>query len=280
MASQTEILQAIWSLSPGPWVSLPTLSSGDWYNGEMHEPHTVDDRWFSRERTIDYYFSPITYDMHSKGRTRTNVTGVGVLFADLDGSEVKLTPSLPMPNLIVASGTPGHRHVYWFLDRAYPLVEWERHAKGTTEYLGADPGGWDATQVLRVPGTKNHKQSPATDVEATYFNDKYRYRLVDFPVAKKPHIVVANEALPPLPEFTREQLHGVIQNNWGRLTVEEQLLISGRELVRDRSKLIWKLIQNWRLRGMSEITMFALLSIAPFNKWADQPEKLWSQIHK
>jgi hypothetical protein len=72
---------------------------------------------------------------------------------------------LPMPSAIVHSG--GGLHVYWISQTPMSPREWEGYAEGlkallVREAVKCDTGlTTDAARLLRVPGTLNHKYTPA-----------------------------------------------------------------------------------------------------------------------
>lgn len=119
----------------------------------------------------DLYFSPMLYSVPR--RKKASVKATPVVYADTDGFD----PSrfLVKPSINVES-SEGHTHSYWVLDRgdyapsdvsrvarAIALAHDERDEDGNK--IGVDPGGWDLTQLLRVPGTVNQKVERRKDGE-------------------------------------------------------------------------------------------------------------------
>lgn len=63
----------------------------------------------------------------------------------------------PEPTLRVQSSTEDRQHIYWLLDEPITDVnEFENYNRTLQYVLEADPGGWDATQLLRPPETTNY----------------------------------------------------------------------------------------------------------------------------
>lgn len=87
---------------------------------------------------------------------------------------------LPDPSAIVHSG--GGFHVYWISDVAMSPQGWRSYSEGLKQLLLAeglkcDTGlTTDSCRLLRVPGTKNHKYSPARTVKVLHLGQDY-----DFP---------------------------------------------------------------------------------------------------
>jgi hypothetical protein len=91
--------------------------------------------------------------------------GSHVAWAEFDGNEPKDYGAVPVPQLRIQSSTEGHTHCYWnlgFFDTDRDSVE--ARNKTLTRILHADPSGWDCNQVLRPPGTFNHKRGLQTEV--------------------------------------------------------------------------------------------------------------------
>ncbi len=108
----------------------------------------------------DVYIGVLPRWRHGGGRA--DVVGDGrTVWVDLDLPDGlrALEPVDPAPSLVVASGAPGHVHVYWRLLRAVPPRTIER-ANGRLAFaLGGDLRAGDAARILRPPGTVNHKHS-------------------------------------------------------------------------------------------------------------------------
>lgn len=118
----------------------------------------------------DVYFSPMLYSVPRRKKSTVQVTPVCYADTDqFDPSRYLIAPTLN----VETSG--GHTHSYWVLDsneysredvsrvsRAIALAHDERDAEGNK--IGVDPSGWDLTQLLRVPGTKNTKRGTAEPV--------------------------------------------------------------------------------------------------------------------
>jgi hypothetical protein len=87
-------------------------------------------------------------------RIKENATGIHTLWGDLDGTHVPKGEL--MPTALVQS-SPGHYHCYWRLADSIPPQAAELLNKRLAVEIGADPSGFDLTQLLRVPGTANYK---------------------------------------------------------------------------------------------------------------------------
>jgi KaiC/GvpD/RAD55 family RecA-like ATPase len=124
------------------------------------------------------YFGPALY--RSPGEiSKENVLGTQVLWAEFDGNAPKpdiLGDKVPHPSMRIKSSSEGHEHFYWHLDYFATDKEFiEDTNRAITYTLHADSSGWDATQILRPPGTKNHKRDKFVRVisqnQTEYSND-------------------------------------------------------------------------------------------------------------
>lgn len=71
------------------------------------------------------------------------------LYVDLDHAEIDR--DFPPPTLVVAS-SPGRWQAYWRLTAPVRPAAGETLNRRLAAALGADPSGWDLTQLLRLPG--------------------------------------------------------------------------------------------------------------------------------
>lgn len=100
-----------------------------------------------------------------------NVLGSRVLYLDFDGNaldavyKLDAAAALPRPSARIQSSKPGHEHWYWFLDKLYPMSEFEQVNKRLAYFLNADTGCWDAGRVLRPPFTTNNKHSEPMPID-------------------------------------------------------------------------------------------------------------------
>lgn len=162
---------------------------------------TIDDieeaiRSLTELNSYDIYFECPELKPKSKKGTEEHVLGYPFLYADLDpaikdrkGNVIKsftrreLLESIdrfPLkPSLVVDSGNGFH--VYWRLEKPINSVaEAKPILRTLSEALqGGDVKGGLATQLLRIPGTINHKDGALKSVYVYFAND-LKYRREDF----------------------------------------------------------------------------------------------------
>lgn len=134
-------------------------------------PETLDSAvtFADLHKDIDLYFSPMLYKMPR--RKKTMVCYTPVVYADTDQFDPERFLLKPTINVQTSEG---RTHSYWVLDKGdYSVEEVSRVARAVAHThsekdengkdIGVDPGGWDLTQLLRVPGsvhTKTGKPQP------------------------------------------------------------------------------------------------------------------------
>ena len=121
--------------------------------------------------------------------SRANCQYLPSLFADLDFKDIpsanardRLAKCPCRPSIIVRSGFG--LHLYWLLREAVDLTTEAEQVKKTlrrlTAHLGGDLQAAEPARILRVPGSLNHKYSPARRVTIESCDSTLRYNPSDF----------------------------------------------------------------------------------------------------
>lgn len=105
-------------------------------------------------------------------RIKENAAPVLASWGDLDGAEV---PNGKLKPTAVIESSPGKFHCYWRLSDSIPPETAEDLNKRLAHKIGADPSGFDLTQLLRVPGTVNHKYAGQPPVKIIDLEDTRSY---------------------------------------------------------------------------------------------------------
>jgi len=169
------------------YINVRALRSGERPKSEFYPidnlqwvPGIVD-----KYREHDLYFGVATRE-HGNGK-KEGIIHIPAAWADIDFKNTpqekadRLLSELPVkPSVIIESG--GGYHVYWFLKEPagaedIPMVEAVN--RKLASFLEADFGVCDASHILRIPGTLNHKYNPARTV-AVKENTGARYNLEEF----------------------------------------------------------------------------------------------------
>jgi hypothetical protein len=106
-------------------------------------------------------------------RRRVKGTAAPLTACYVDGDGAKPTADTPRPTAVVIS-SPGREQYWWRLSRPVGPEEGEELNRRLAYAMAADPSGWDLTQLLRVPGTRNRKYPHAPVVELAHVSgDSY-----------------------------------------------------------------------------------------------------------
>jgi hypothetical protein len=105
-------------------------------------------------------------------RTKDNAADVHALWGELDGVNV---PNGELKPTVVIESSPGHYHCYWGLADAIPAKTAEDLNARLAHAIGADPSGFDLTQLLRVPSTPNNKYEDTPFVRLEYLDSARTY---------------------------------------------------------------------------------------------------------
>jgi hypothetical protein len=116
----------------------------------------------------DVYLCPSVFS--KKEAKKSSFKSSNVVWVEFDGKEKIDFLDIPRPNAIVQSSSDTHLHCYWRIDTLSDANSIEQINRRLTYYLQADSSGWDATQLLRPPGTINHKRS--LPVTLSYFAEQ------------------------------------------------------------------------------------------------------------
>lgn len=101
--------------------------------------------------------------LRSKSRSLGNAADRRLLHADVD-HDLDLELVKAIDGFAVASGTPGHGHVFVRLDEPVSIEEYQRLCRALGQYLGGADAKISDNDVLRPPGTLNHKTAPPRPV--------------------------------------------------------------------------------------------------------------------
>jgi hypothetical protein len=109
------------------------------------------------------------------------VREVWTLWVECDGAESAAAAQrlAPAPALVIASGSGENVHAYWPLrDAVSPRAAEIANLRLATA-VNADLACFDATRILRPPGTWNHKHSPPRAVRTLSHSPGIRFELGD-----------------------------------------------------------------------------------------------------
>jgi hypothetical protein len=221
---------------------------------------------------LDIYFCP--HGFNQPQRREEFVEVPKMLFADLDA--VSARSCRPAPTIAWES-SPGRQQAIWLLTGQLDLMAWKKLNRQLTYAIGADRGGWDSTQVLRVPGSRNWKYDGGPAGRVLWMNGEV-YSVGDF--SNLPEVGRRAADAQPLPDG---DIGRMAQRAWRR--IGQSVLPSVVELMTsdkprghdDRSKPQWGIERALREAGATREECYALVkSEVRWNKFDD--DRLWDEI--
>lgn len=264
------IIDRLWRGQPGKFFCISTKSArGKWEDHffARNELNQVAD--FVRDHSDkDVYFCP--HGFTKPRRLKPYAAIPSLLWSDMDEAdprEVKIKPT------IAIESSPGRYVGIWVLDE-----EMTESANRRLAYLlGCDKSGWDLTQVLRVPGTRNYKYNSHPRVRILW-SDGPRYTLKEIEKQLPDEDDVPGDA-------NNETDAAAVYKKWEKKLPHRvrRELISGRPQPGKRSEMIWKLTNELIEAGVPREDAFVLLKASPWNKFAgrrNEDEQLERELDK
>lgn len=252
------IITEIWKDQPGKFFCISTKTgSGKWKDHFFSPDEFGSIKAFLREHSDDdIYFCP--HGFNRRSRSKAEAVLPNLLWADLDFSDPRdkrLFKGLK-PTIAIES-SPGRYVGLWVLKE--PMSESVN--RRLTYHLEADHGGWDLTQVLRYPGTKNYKYKSQPRVRLLWDDGpKYSLKRIEqwLPPEEEPE---DGDNLSPAEVF--EEWQGKMPRWLRRELLAKK--VTGRA---DRSEMLWKLENACLEVGMSMEEAFAVIKNSVWNKFA------------
>jgi hypothetical protein len=271
-----DFLDVVWGERRG-YVDLPSKVGQYWvpYHFRWHKDDTahVTRRINAALRDEEsMYFSAGMF--RERGRNYEDMMKSSWLWADLDDvNPEQAAQSQLMPTLAWES-SPDRYQAMWKLTRAISPEWHDRVNQALSYHLGADVGGWDRTQVLRLPFTKNYKYDPAPTVKLMWYEEDlvYKPRYV-WDVVKASALPITKAQIPEV--TTQRPMPGRAR---ALLRVPANAVVEG-----ERSEVMWKIECLLAEAGWGEDDIYAVVSECAWNKWAgmrSEERQLKREINK
>lgn len=225
--------------------------------------------------TDDLYWCPMLFEKPQ--RKMELAMDEHCLWADLDEVDPHLLDEYKPT--IAWETSPGRYQALWLITGGHMGASWrgnENHR--LTYYVGADPSGWDTTQLLRIPGNKNWKYNYRSNGDAPpqgslLWRNGRRYLPDDF--EDLPAVASAGQVEDILEgEVDNVDRHAV----WGRvrLKVSKRVreLVAAREVAGDRSSVLWEIERELADAGCTVTEIVAIVRSTVWNKYSDRQDEL------
>lgn len=215
-------------------------------------------------RNADLYFCPLTFSRPKRKKEYANPTNL--LWADLDPvhpDKLKIKPT------IAWESSPGRFQALWFLNSEVTAEAAAQMSKRIAYAEGADKGGWDVTQVLRIPGTRNHKYPMAPPVKLLWA-ERFAYSPSEIRAA---YPAVNGDAHEPISTEWPTVSESAVQSAIHSLPLGLRTRLMRNPAGADRSKEIQLLARDILRRGVSPSVIPHILQRSTFNKFAGRPSE-------
>jgi len=187
----------------------------------------------------------------ARRRVKKRAAPVLALWADADGSGPPA--GAPEPTAVVES-SPGRRHLFWCLSRPLSPRRAEALNRRLSYAVGADRSGWDLGQLLRPPGTRNHKYRSAPRVRILELTgDRYHPRELEMALPTEE---------PPRPASRSGRLAHCPTPDLSRLSGRIRALISrgNRKQYPSRSEADFAVCLAMSAAGYTEAEVWAVMT--------------------
>lgn len=248
------LITDIWAEQPGKFFCISTKDgAGNWKDHFFAREDFGDIRQFLRDNDeCDIYFCP--HGFNRRVRQKGEAVLPNLLWADLDFADpFKIKPK---PTIAIES-SPGRYVGLWKLKDTMN----ESLNRRLTYFVDADHGGWDLTQVLRFPGTRNYKYKSQPKVR-TLWKDGRTYSLKGIERYLPEEEEAEDEQYLDAAEVFEQYQKKLPQ--WARRELLAKK-IAGRA---DRSEMLWKLENACVEAGMTLDEAFAVIKRSAWNKFA------------
>ena len=289
---QLKVLSRIWGNDRDGYCFMPWID-GSARDGAARRKNYHEGRAFRwpRERgailehlksheTDDLYFAPSLFN--GKRRIEEQAEAERALWADLDPVNPRgLGNRRPT---IAWESSPGRYQGVWLLSTMRQGASWagkENHR--LTVEIGADPSGWDTTQLLRVPGRPNFKPdyrnadgSPAPG--KLLWLDGPRYTWSDFD--DLPEVGKVGNGADDVDLLDEGLISGVDRHAvWARVRLRVSKPVREYMGARtaegaDRSDILWQIERDLADAGCSLAEIVAVVRHTVWNKYAGRNDEL------
>ncbi|HUV13119.1 MAG TPA: AAA family ATPase, partial [Acidobacteriota bacterium] len=217
------------------------------------------------DRKADAYFCPVLFS--KPRRKKEYALSTNLLWADLDPvhpDNCRLKPSISWES------SPGRYQALWYLSSEISADDAAALSKRIAYADGGDKGGWDVTQVLRIPGTRNFKYESTPPVKLLWA-ERFAYSVTEvmaaYPSLNGSETSSTSSEQSNWKNFSESAIQSAIQ----ALPIGLRRRITKNAAGADRSKEIQLLARDLLRRGVDPEILPHILQRSTFNKFAGRP---------
>lgn len=228
---------------------------------------------------MDLYIVPALFKDNSSNKAR-NIKHQTMVYADADAASPDLF--LVEPTIIMET-SPNRFHLLWKTDtdNSAELCLTGKAIAHTHAHQGCDRGGWDAGQLLRIPGTTNNKPRPGGPWYIKAYTSGQVYELAEIQDQYPQPEYAINpsnfEEMPPPEKWTDKEK----AERWLDLNPDLFDLYAGPP--GDRSARMWRFLSELARRDCPRLTAVTLAWHAGCCKYRldnRPPSDLWNELCK
>lgn len=261
----------LWKKQPGEYFCISTKS----ITGKWEEKFIRRGEWDRAKRIVrenmdkDLYMCP--HGFSQPKRRKGFAVDPKMLYADLDEADPR---DLILKPTIAIESSPGRFVGYWLTKQPAD----ETLNRRMSYSIEADKSGWDRTQVLRIPNTRNYKYDSTPRVRILWTDgpiydvDQLEKEIPTIAELQVDEGTIDEEAVELFKKYEEKM------SSWARREVFRQEVTHGK-----RSEVIWKLNNHLLEAGMTREEAFKLLWISPWNKFRERrggADQLWKELDK
>ena len=259
-----DFLDIVWGKQEG-WVDLPAKVGQYWVPWHYHYDGEADNYISGRIDSAlrdqeNLYFSAGMF--RERGRKFDDLIPPQWLWADLDEINPLSAVEVGLQPTVAWESSAGRYQAMWRLERAIRPTVFDKLNQALSYFLGADHGGWDRTQVLRLPGTRNYKYREASLVELLWYEEDVIYQATEIWHAVRDSL--------PVGLWRVDQRPGGVVPRPMSPRVRSLLRVPSDAVVEgERSSTLWKIECLLAELGWSEDDIYRVVSRSAWNKWAE-----------
>lgn len=271
--SAEKLLGVVWGNRKG-FIFLPSKDALDegypkrgWHEGEAIPYEGTPPSLDALPPHSDLYFCPVVFS--SPQRKKEYALPTNLLWSDLDTAHpesCKLRPS------VAWESSPGRYQALWFMASDLDPNAAAELSKRIAYTDGADKGGWDLTQVLRIPGTINYKYESKPPVSLLWATRKIRYTTQELEQNYSP-VETASSTTEPLltwPNISPSDLNSAISSL--PIGIRTKLFASTEGT--DRSMMLQRLARDILRFGIGSEYALLMLRVSSWNKFSGRSDEL------
>lgn len=270
---QVAILKAVWGNKNG-YVFVPARKNKKWEEGRAFEYPKEWDKILARIKALsedkwDIYWCPLLFKEPKRLKEHALETS-SLLWADLDFVDPTSLGALK-PSIAWRSSNERYQAL-WFLDTETDIDLVEQSNKTLTYHIGADKGGWDIGQVLRIPGSNNYKYDPVQSGELLWAEGR------KFNLERLNQVITPMTSTASLSDNSNN-LEALL-TGWALPPRTKALLFTPPEDIEtgERSDRLWEIETSLLEIGMPILTVVDVIASCPWNKFKGRKGE-HEQIH-